>query len=130
MSTASEEILARYSKVEKEADSFGRIIGVRRLKPAQMVALREMTPGLTGSTDILNEAGDKVSISDRTELMIAASVVSIDGAIVTFPRNRGELDCIYNGLDQEGMVAAMTAFARLHVAAVGESKDPIEAAKN
>lgn len=99
MSTASEEILARYRKVEREADVFGRIIGVRKLNPSQQLKVMEFT----------NSEQDSV----KTALFAAASVCEIDARPVTFPRNRGELDSIINMLDQEGLEAVSKALNTL-----------------
>ncbi len=49
MQTESEIKIARYQTVEKEADGFGRLIGVRRLKPSEQTKLAGMTADLTGS---------------------------------------------------------------------------------
>lgn len=113
MSTESEVKLARYNTVEKEADSFGRVIGVRRLKPSEQVRIAEFTSDLTGSDEIQGPDGEKYTLSHRMPLIMAASVCMIDDARIPFPRNRGELDAIFDRLDTEGMIAASTAMTRL-----------------
>lgn len=100
MSTASEEIKARYSKIERESDALGRIIGVKKLRPAQQLRIAEM-----------------IAVSDegcRATFMIAASVCELDNLPLLFPRNRGELDSVLDILDREGMDAASKATAKLH----------------
>jgi hypothetical protein len=99
MSTASEEILARYKKVEREADSFGRLIGVKRLNPSQQLKIMEMS----------NSDNEGV----RTALFAAASVCEIDDLPVTFAKSRAELDSIIARLDQEGLEAVGKALNRL-----------------
>jgi hypothetical protein len=116
--TPSEEIVQRYAKIEREADSVGRLIGVRRLRPSQQTRIAEMTPGLDGDTEmrVLDEmtgAEKTISISRRLQITLAASVCEIDNNPIPFPRTRGELDAIYDRLDKEGVEAAMIAYARL-----------------
>jgi hypothetical protein len=113
LQTESEIKLARYSQVEKEADAFGRLIGVRRLKPSEQTKLAGMTADLTGSDEIVNDEGKKVMIAHRTPLVLAAAVCRIDESHIPFPRNRGELDAIYDRLDIEGLTAAGKAMGRL-----------------
>jgi hypothetical protein len=128
MTTESEVKLARYSQVEKEADDFARVIGVRRLKPSEEAKLIGMTPDLTGHEETLNEKGETVQVSHRLVLMVVASVCMIDDARIPFPRNRGELDAMYDRLDREGLAAAGRAMARLNPPE--EIKDPQAEAKN
>jgi hypothetical protein len=85
MPTESEIKIARYQKVEKEPDGLGRVIGVRRLKPSEQTRVAGYCADLTG----------------------------YDEDPVPFPRNRAELDSIYDRLDQEGVAAAGAAVARL-----------------
>lgn len=113
MSTASEEILARYKKVEREADVLGRVIGVKRLRPSQMAMIEGMTADMDGSSMVRNEAGDEIEVSKRTPFLIVASVCEIDDAPIPFPKNRAELNAIFDNLDAEGMSAAVAAFAKL-----------------
>lgn len=113
MTTESEVILARYKTVEKEADSLGRLIGVRRLKPSEQTKIAGMTPELTGYDEAVGPDGNKIQISHRAPLVLAASVCMINDTPISFPRNRGELDAIYDRLDAEGLTAAGAAFGRL-----------------
>lgn len=114
MSTESEIKLARYSAVEKEADDFGRVIGVRRLKPSEQTKLVGMTSDVVGDDDYTSpDDGSVIKVSHRLPLMIAAAVSMIDEARIPFPKNRGELDAIYDRLDAEGMAAASRAMVRL-----------------
>lgn len=89
------ELQARYTKVEREADAFGRIIGVHRLKLSQHVMLEEMAPSGKGS------------------VTLAAMVCEIDQIPIPFPKTRGELNAILDRLDVEGLDAANTAWKRL-----------------
>jgi|ERR1700733_61552 len=116
--TPSDEIVNRYSKVERVADALGRIVGVRRLRPSQQTKINEMTPGLAGDdeTIVLDEktgAEMVMKIPRRMQMNVAAAVCEIDSVPIPFARNRGELDSIYDRLDREGMDAAMQAFFRL-----------------
>jgi len=128
MTTESEAKLARYSTIEKEADDFGRVIGVRRLKPSEQTKVAGMTADLTGYEDAQNPQGEMVRVSHRLPLMIAAAVCMIDDIHIAFARNRGELDAIYDRLDVEGLAAAGRAMVRLNpLEAAG---DPRDEAKN
>ena len=112
----SEEILARrarYDRVERHADAFGRVIGVKRLKPAQQIHIEEMAPGLTGDNDIQTTEGGTISIPRRAPLILAASAVEIDGSPLVFPKTRAELDARLDMLDAEGLEAIGTALGRL-----------------
>jgi hypothetical protein len=118
MTTPSEEFIKRYSQVERQADSFGRIVCVRRLKPAQQQKIVEMTPGLSGEDEMTvrdEQTGAEMvmKIPRRMQLNVAAAVCEIDSVPIPFARNRSELDSIYDRLDKEGMDAAMKAFFRL-----------------
>jgi hypothetical protein len=128
MTTESEAKLARYSQVEKEADKFGRVIGVRRLKPSEQTKVAGMCADLTGSEEILSDTGEKLLIPHRMPLLIVAAVCMIDEIHIPFPRNRGELDAMYDRLDVEGLSAASTAMGRLNQSE--NTADPIEEAKN
>lgn len=114
MSTASEEILARYRTVEREADSFGRVIGVKRLNPAQQLKVMELT----------NSENEAV----RTALFAAACVCEIDERPVSFPKNRGEIDSVIATLDQEGLTAVGIALNRLLGSGEEAANDPEQAA--
>lgn len=129
MQTESEVKLARYRTIEKEADAFGRVIGVRRLKPSEQTKVAAMCTDLAGSDEIIDgESGEKVLIPHRMPLLISAAVCMIDEAHVPFPRDRRELDAIYDRLDMEGLQAASTAIGRLNGASV--AADPVAEAKN
>lgn len=133
MPTESEVKLARYSEVVKEADEFGRIIGVRRLKPSEQTKIDGMTSELFGYDEMTNDKGEKVRIPHRMPLLLAAAVCYIsdtNGEVhVPFPRSRGELDAIYDRLDTEGISAAGKAFVKLTGIEV-EVKEPLTEAKN
>jgi hypothetical protein len=113
MTTESEAKLARYSATENEVDGFGRVIVVRRLRPSEQTKLAGMTAELTGSDEVTKPDGTKITIPHRTPLVIAASVSKIDESHIPFPRNRSELDAIYDRLDVEGLIAATKAAQRL-----------------
>ena len=108
MSLESETRVARYTKVVKKADKVGRVIGVRRLKPSEQTRLAGMTAELTGYDEIGKnpDTGEAYRVPHRMPLMIAAAVCLIDEAVIPFPRNRGELDAIFDRLDVEGLEAA------------------------
>ena len=120
--------LARYRQVEREADMFGRILGVRRLKPSERGKLQGMTADLTGHTDAVNEKGQPVKVPHWVPYFISAAVCEIDGLPIPFPKNRAELDAIYDRLDEEGIEAALKAATRLSEVA-GAVEDPLEEAK-
>lgn len=128
MTTESEAKLARYGTVEKEADDFGRVIGVRRLKPSEQTKVAGMTADLTGYEEAMNPKGEMVRVSHRLPLMIVAAVCMIDEAPIPFARNRGELDAMWDRLDVEGLAAAGRATARLNPPDAVE--DPLAEAKN
>ena len=90
----------RYAKKEVVIDTLGRAITVRKLDWAQRTRVQEMT-------ESLNEAVFR-------SLMLACSVVEIDGAIYPFPRNRRETDSVLQLLDTEGLTAVMEGFAKLY----------------
>lgn len=135
--TPSEEFVQRYTKIEREADSLGRLIGVRRLKPSQQARITEMTPGLDGETEmkVLDEATGQektISISRRLQITLAAAVCEMDNNPIPFPKTRGELDAIYDRLDREGIEATMIAYGRLFPAKAAEDEeagDPMAEAK-
>jgi hypothetical protein len=112
-----EIILARYKTVEREADALGRVFGVHRLKPADKIKIREMA--VIADPNVLGT------------LMVAAAVCEIDSVPVPFPKSRGELDSRINMLDEEGMVAATTAYIRVEGLKVDgeDQEDVIDAAK-
>lgn len=126
--TESEIKLARYSKIAKKADKMGRVIGVRRLKPSEQTRLSGMTADLTGADEVFGPNDEKISIPHRMPLMIAAAVCMIDGVHIPFPRNRAELDSIYDRLDAEGIAAASEGVVELSES--DPIADPIGEAKN
>jgi hypothetical protein len=130
MTTESEIKLARYSVVEKEADTMGRVIGVRRLKPSEQTKVAGMTSDLTGGDEVINAFGEKVMIPHRMPLLIVSAVCMIDEARIPFARNRGELDAIYDRLDVEGLAAAGAAMVRLNPPEEIASSAPMDEAKN
>jgi hypothetical protein len=116
--TPTEGYMSRYNRVEREADSLGRIIGVRRLRPSQQTKLVELTPALEGDSEmtVLDEKTGlekTIGVSRRLQLTLAAAVCEVDGNPYPFVRTRGELDAVYDTLDREGIEAAMIAYARL-----------------
>jgi len=113
MPTESEIKLARYNKVEREADKFGRLIGVRRLRPSEQTKAAGYTSDLSGSDEVIDNDGNKILVPHRLPLMIAATVCEIDGDPIPFAKNRAELDAIYDRLDVEGIEAAGRAATRL-----------------
>jgi hypothetical protein len=122
MITSEAEARKRYKHVEKEADEWNRIIGVRRLKPSEQSKLIGMTAELSGF-DIVNLKDDEGTEKEmqsphRGPLMIAAAVCEITSAEgevarLLFPRNRAELDSVYDRLDIPGLQAATRAMVRL-----------------
>jgi hypothetical protein len=108
---------ARYAQIEREADALGRVIGVRRLKLSEQARLTAMTPDLGGIDEIPNpEApGTTMLVQQRAQFFLVAMVCEIGGDLIPFPRNRGELDAIYDRLDMEGMTAAAAAAMRIIV---------------
>lgn len=116
MSTASEEILARYKKRESETDAFGRVITVRKLRPGEQVALMRM-----GDTEIAQ------AINTMT---VGASVCKIDDLDYTFPKNLGELNAALNVLDDEGLFAATKAFIRIQGLTTEDQETSEQTAKN
>lgn len=116
MVTESEVKLARYSETIKEADDFGRVIGVRRLKPSEQTKIAGMTSELFGYDEMIDDAGNKHQVSHRMPLLLAAAVCQIDDSLIPFPRNRGELDAIFDRLDAEGLKAAGRAWVKLNPA--------------
>lgn len=112
MNETLEKIKARYAAIEREADGFGRLIGVRRLRPSEQVKIMEMT---------VNRDPETIGY-----LNICASVCEVDGLPIIFPKNRDELDATVNMLDQEGVSAASTAMVRLRSDLQPNSADTIE----
>ena len=123
----SEEIAARaakYNRVERVADSLGRVIGVRRLKPSQQLRVEEYSSELTGvQTFTDEETGKQVEVPRRTVLFYAAAVCEIDETPIPFPKSRAELDAILDRLDEEGIAATSTALAKLGAAQKSPDED-------
>src|SRR5580692_3470521 len=110
MPTESEAKIARYNKIEREADDWGRIIGVRRLRPSEQSKVSGMTADLKGSDEILNPAtGEMLNFPHSMRHFLAAAVCELDQSPIPFPRSRGELDAILDRLDNEGLAAATKA---------------------
>ena len=90
-----------------------------------------MTPDL-GGYDLVPSLDDETRVqrlSHRMPLMMAASVVEVDGNPIAFPRNRAELDAIYDQLDGEGLTAIVECATRLGESMIAEAARR-EAAKN
>jgi hypothetical protein len=113
LTTESEAKAARYNHTEKEADGFGRLISVRRLRPSEQAKINGFTPELSGFDEVPLANGETMRVTHRMGHILAAAVCQIDEVRVAFPRNRGELDSIYDRLDVEGLAAAGKALARL-----------------
>jgi hypothetical protein len=135
--TTEAEIKERYKQIEREADSIGRIIGVRRLKPSEYAKVLGMTEDLEGFSEmeiVNDETGERsmMQLPHRGTHMIAASVCEIKSpddshaGVFTFPRNRAELDAVLDRLDMEGIAAAGKASQRLNA----DRLPAIEALKN
>ena len=118
MSVTAEEIAKRYAKVEREIDKFGRVIGVRKLRPAQQMRVSEWT-------DTKNEGV-------QGAFFLAACVCEVDAAPIAFPKSREDLDMTINMLDAEGIEAASAAFVRLVKEAdqPANAEEVVAAAKN
>jgi hypothetical protein len=134
--TKSEELLARqarYNRIERADDAFGRSIGVRILKRSQSLRIEEMAPNLTGDEPVFDEStGKTVYIPKIGRLLMAASVCEIDGSPVTFPKDRRELDAVLDMLEDEGLAAVAEAMMKLNPAPpkdedVGQPKDQTDA---
>ena len=119
---------AKYNRVERVADTLGRVIGVRRLKPSQQLKVEEYSSDLTGSQSFTDdETGKTIEVPRRTILFYAAAVCEIDETPIPFPRNRGELDAILDALDDEGLAAVSAALVKL--AAATKAADPDDSDK-
>ena len=127
--TESEAKLARYNRIEREADKWGRIIGVRQLKLSERSKISGMIADLTGVDEVQNTAtGEMMRVPHSLTHFLAAAVCEIDQAPIPLPRNRPELDAILDRLDNEGIAAATTALVRLSDAQA--ATDPKDEAKN
>ena len=122
---------ARYSHIEREADTLGRIIGVRRLRLSEMARLTAMTPDLGGMDEVQNPTipGTTMLVQQRAQYVVVAMVCESNGAHIPFARSRGELDAIFDRLDIEGMQAAGDAVVRL-ISEDSAEGTPIDKAKN
>jgi hypothetical protein len=107
-----DDIKAKYQKTETVADAYGRVIVVRRLSPSQQITVREWA----------NTTDDSVI----GMLSFAASVVSIDGALFPFPKDRKELNGTIDALDDKGLEAVGEAYLKFAEA----EKDTLDKAKN
>jgi hypothetical protein len=121
--TESEAKIARYNKIEREADDWGRVIGVRRLKPSESAKVRGMVADLKGFDEVPNATGEMIQIPHSMGHFIAAAVCEIDQAPIPFSRNRAELDAILDRLDDKGLFAATKALGRLGDEAITNPKD-------
>ena len=127
--TESEAKIARYNRIEREADKWGRIIGVRQLKLSERSKISRMTADLTGVDEVPNTVtGEIMRVPHSLTHFLAAAVCEIDQAPIPLPRNRAELDAILDRLDNEGIAAATTALVRLTDAQA--ATDPKDEAKN
>jgi len=125
MATYSETILQRYKAVEEERDTFGRIIKVQRLRPFDDATMRKI-------------AGTEV-VGVLSVMAVAACVREIvdeEGKSKLFapPRSEADIAIVMNALDEEGIAAALKAYARLRgidLDGDGEpTEDVVDAAKN
>jgi hypothetical protein len=116
----SNEYADRYSHIEREADSQGRIWGVGRLRVSQQIRVMEMTPNLEGYTEnvAFDANGNKQTyqVPRRSLPMLAAAVREVDGKKIMFPQSRAHLDAIMDQLDEHGFSAVITASNRLSAA--------------
>ena len=98
------ELRERYTRTETEIDAAGRQITVGLLKPDQRYRVLEMT-----------ESQNAYVLMPMLQASAVRKIVDNEGKEMIFapPRNRGDVDIIINVLDDEGMVAASKAMARL-----------------
>lgn len=97
--TPSEEIIARYSQVERIRDGLGRTLGVRRLKPTMQAR----------AIDFAASRPDGLMAS---LYLAASSVCEIDGDPVPPAKSAAELESIVDMLDEEGLAAIQVAMSR------------------
>lgn len=130
----SEEIKAlqaTYNKIERVVDEYDRTFGVRRLKPSQQLQVQEMAPGLEGAMDVRDDdTGEVVAMPRISPLILAASVCEVNGAPITFAKNRAELNAVLDMLDRAGLQAVAEGLAKLSAEAAPAAGNGIEAAKN
>jgi hypothetical protein len=128
MPTESEAKIARYNTIEREADDWGRIIGVRRLRPSERMNITGFVSNVSGFDEFTDPRTGEISRFPRSASMfIVAAVCEIDGAPIPLARSRGELDAMLDRLDDEGRNAAIIALGRLVDVDV---KQPLDEAKN
>jgi hypothetical protein len=104
-----EKIRDKYAKTETVSDEYGRIIVVRRLNTSQRLAVREMAN------------------SGNPEVVVGASIVSIDDIVFPFPQNRKELNANLDVLDDPGLEALIKAYQKFNELS---GQETIDAAKN
>ena len=112
MMPSKDEILARYSKKEVEADTLGRLISVVNLKFSERLTIRRWA-----------ETDDGLALAYMGAAAAVREIASSDGkppVIFPFPRSFAELNSTIDILDDEGMTAAMTASIRLRGGDAGE----------
>lgn len=110
MLPAKAELLARYQKKEVEADKFGRLITVVRLRLSESISIRRMA-----------ETEDDTAL---IYMLAAAAVRAVDDIAYPFPRNITDLNATIDALDQEGMEAALEASVKLRITEEQETVDP------
>ncbi len=135
---------ARYAKIERVADTVGRLIGVKRLTPAQQLRVQGFCPELDGTYTPTDEDGQAMRdpktgklfmVPKSAPLLLAAAVCEVDNMPMPFAQSRRELDATLDMLDIEGMAAASLGLSRLEAAdkqaaeALG-SETQADAAKN
>ena len=116
VSTASEEILARYKKRQIETDAFGRAITVRPLRLSEQTGVMRLADSESGTV--------------QTVLMVAASVCEIDGDHITPARSLSDINAVLDRLDEEGLAAATKAFMTLKGGSDEGGGDAASTAKN
>ena len=120
-----------YNKIEHVTDTYGRAIGVKRLKPSQQLLVQEMAPMLEGTTPVQDDdSGETIQMPRISPLILAASVCEVDGSPITFARSRAELNSVLDMLDGPGLRAAAEGLAMLQASAAGVEGTGVDAAKN
>ena len=117
-----EELRARYSRTETEADTIGRQITVGLLKPDQRYRVLE-----------LSDSQSPYVLVPFTNAATVRKIIDVDGKEMLFaaPRDRTDIDIILNVLDDEGMLAVSRALSRLNPRNVdGNAKNPVIEAGN
>ena len=103
------------SAPRESTDTRGRVIRVRRMNALDRLRLFEVA----GAENAKNDAYMNYAV-------IACHVSAIDGDAVTRPATKAQLEALVQRLDEDGLVAAMTATAALYEAAA----DPDALLKN